>query len=171
MNLIGTQTLQTQRLTLRKLKPSDFDALYESGSFVGNREEARAGFETAINCYNDTEFHWVIEFRGQAVGRIKLWEVYIPYGFGQLGYDVSPECRNMGVMTEALKAVTEYLLKEVQFNRVYAMVRESNASSNRVLEKCGFVHEGIMRQHYGRQSGEGHENMHIWGLLQSDLNR
>ena len=73
-----------------------------------------------------------------------------------------------GLMTEAVKAVSEYLLKECEFNRVYCMVRESNHASNRVCEKAGMKHEGFLRNHWIQNDGS-YTNVHYWGLLSSDI--
>ena len=110
----------------------------------------------------------VIELDGEAVGRIKGWEVSPYNGYVQLGYDIAPEKRCQGLMTEAVGAVARYLLLEAEANRVYCSVREDNAASRRVCEKNGFRHEGVMRQHYARQDG-GYDDVYIYGLLRADL--
>ena len=113
-------------------------------------------------------FHWVIEHNGEAVGRIKGWEVNPYNGYVQLGYDIAPEKRCQGLMTEAVGAVARYLLLEAEANRVYCSVREKNVASRCVCEKNGFRHEGVMRQHYARQDG-GYDDVYIYGLLRADL--
>ena len=76
--------------------------------------------------------------------------------------------KGKGLMTEAVKAVSIYLLKECEFNRVYCMVRESNLASNRVCEKAGMKHEGFLRNHWIQGDGS-YTNVHYWGLLSSDI--
>ncbi len=82
-------------------------------------------------------FHWALEYRGKAVGRIKGWEMDPRNGFVQPGYDIGPAYRGKELMTEAVRAVCEYLLRERGCHRVYCMVRESNPASMRVCEKGG----------------------------------
>ncbi len=49
-------------------------------------------------------------------------------------------------MTAALKALTEYAFNEFNLTRVYALPFSQNASSARVLEKAGYVFEGVLRR-------------------------
>ena len=49
-------------------------------------------------------------------------------------------------MTDAVRAVSGHALSRLGFARVEAMVYEWNPASMRVLEKCGFLREGVMRK-------------------------
>lgn len=115
-------------------------------------------------------FHWVITLDGQVIGRVKGWEVSPYNGYLQLGYDLSPEHRGKGYMTEAVGAVIRYMLTEADANRVYCSVRERNMASRRVCEKNGMRHEGVLRQHYARQDG-GFDDVYLYGIVRSDLEK
>ena len=104
----------------------------------------------------------------EVIGRVKAWDVNPYNGYLQLGYDVGPEYRNQGYMTEAVSAVIWFLMMEADVNRVFCSVREGNVASRRVCEKCGMRHEGTMRQHYARQDG-GYDDVHIYGVLKNDV--
>ena len=49
-------------------------------------------------------------------------------------------------MTEALKAVMDFLFDEVGLNRVAACHDPNNPASGRVMEKAGMKYEGILRE-------------------------
>lgn len=49
-------------------------------------------------------------------------------------------------MTSALKTLTEYAFEEFNLTRVYALPFSSNASSAKVLEKAGYICEGVLRR-------------------------
>lgn len=169
MKLAGTQTLTTARLILRAPKPSDAEELVAAGSLAMSAEEAVKALEQmAAEAAKPFGFHWVITLNGQAVGRVKGWEVNPYNGYVQLGYDIAPACRGRGYMTEAVGAVIRYLLTTADANRVYCSVREGNIASRSVCEKNDMTHEGIMRQHYARQDG-GYDDVYIYGILKSDL--
>ena len=165
----GTQELSTQRLLLRKIKKEDAASLYSVGSLGSSLEEAVEIVENMMK-YNDDlySFHWVLEYQGKAVGRIKGWEIHPQHNYVQLGYDIGAPYRGLGLMTEAVQAVCRYLLKECEFNRVYCMVRESNPASMRVCEKAGLKHEGFLRKHWQEPDGS-YVNVHYYGMLSSDL--
>jgi len=65
----------------------------------------------------------------------------------EASYDLAKEYWGRGIMTEALKAVLKYAFEELKFNRIEAFAVPENIGSHKVLEKCGFQMEGILRQH------------------------
>jgi ribosomal-protein-alanine N-acetyltransferase len=62
-----------------------------------------------------------------------------------LGYWLSEELWGRGIMPEAVKLVTDYAFSQLGFIRIQASVYSVNPASMRVLEKAGYVKEGIMR--------------------------
>jgi ribosomal-protein-alanine N-acetyltransferase len=62
-----------------------------------------------------------------------------------LGYWLSEELWGRGIMPEAVKLVTEYAFTQLDFIRIQASVYSKNPASMHVLEKAGYVIEGIMR--------------------------
>ena len=171
MNPIGTKELFTSHLTLRKIRPSDAAELYAAGVLGASPEEAEATVANMIR-YNDDgmNFHWILEYEGRAVGRIKAWEVNPRDDFAQLGYDIGENYRSRGLMTEAVRAVCAFLLTEGGFNRVYCMVRETNLPSRRVCEKSGMTFEATLRRHF-RQPDGSYVDVRVYGILAGELPR
>ena len=66
----------------------------------------------------------------------------------ETSYALSPAYRGAGLMPEALGAVLRFGFAQAGFNRICAEVLAGNAASVRVLEKCGFRREGILRRRY-----------------------
>ena len=50
-----------------------------------------------------------------------------------------------GIMTAAVRAVTAYAFASLDLLRVFALPFSDNAASVRVLEKAGYVREGLLR--------------------------
>ena len=169
MKSIGTKELRTERLILRKMRNSDAEDLHRAGVMGETTEEAREIVERIMQ-YNDDPmtFHWVLEYQGAAVGRIKAWEVNPRDDYAQLGYDIGAAYRSMGLMTEAVKAVVKYLVQEAEMNRVYCLVRESNLPSIRVCEKAGMQREGKMRKHFKEPDGS-YVDVAVFGILRSEI--
>ncbi len=63
----------------------------------------------------------------------------------EVGYWLGEEFWGRGIATAALKAATAYALKAYKLNRVYALPFSENQASIRVLLKCGYRHEGVLR--------------------------
>lgn len=169
MNPIGARPIHTGRLLLRAPQQSDALPLVEARSLAMKLPEAQRAVDAmAAEAGKPFVFHWVITLDGTPIGRIKAWEVDPYNGYCQLGYDVGPDYRGQGFMTEAVGAVLRYLLRDAGAHRVYCSVRECNTASRRVCEKNGMRHEGVLRQHYARQDG-GYDDVHIYGILQNEM--
>ena len=67
-------------------------------------------------------------------------------GVVEIGYSLAKWKWNQGYMTEALEKVIEYTFETMDVNRIEAMHEPENPASGRVMEKCGFKKEGLLRQ-------------------------
>lgn len=63
-----------------------------------------------------------------------------------LGYVMARDWWGRGLATEAVVAVSRWLLKQPPIHRVWAVCDFENAASARVLEKAGFQLEGTLRR-------------------------
>ena len=63
----------------------------------------------------------------------------------ELGYWLAEPFWGRGIMTGAVCAFTEYAFREFSLNRIYAEPFAHNLASVRVLEKAGFLREGVLR--------------------------
>ncbi|MFC1532548.1 GNAT family N-acetyltransferase [Thermodesulfobacteriota bacterium] len=68
-----------------------------------------------------------------------LHDVY--FQVGGVGYWLSEEYWNHGIMTKAVMAFTEYAFNRYDLIRIFAYVFETNPASARVLEKAGYSFE------------------------------
>lgn len=59
-----------------------------------------------------------------------------------LGYNLAEDAQGHGFMTEAVRAVVEFVFTEWKLHRVAAAYMPRNARSGAVLERCGFRIEG-----------------------------
>lgn len=64
----------------------------------------------------------------------------------EIGYWLGQRFWNRGIMTAAVRAVTEYGFKQFSLTRVYAVPYATNVASHRVLEKAGYTREGVLRR-------------------------
>jgi len=88
--------------------------------------------------------HWAIEVDRQAVGGIG---VILGEGIyaksAHFGYWLGEEYWGRGIMTQAVKVVAPYAMSHFGLVRLDSPVFAWNPASMRVLEKCGFVKEGV----------------------------
>jgi RimJ/RimL family protein N-acetyltransferase len=90
---------------------------------------------------------WAIEVDGEAAGGISLERQGDVYSHtAHLGYWLGEAYWGRGVMTAAVRGVSDYAFDVRRFVRLEAPVFAWNPASMRVLEKCGYVREGVMRK-------------------------
>ena len=160
MNKTGTQSLETDRLILRRFTIEDADDMYNNWasdskvtefltwSAHQNVDFTRELLKYWINNYEDGGyFNWVIELRenGQAIGDISVVKLDERIEAAEIGYCMCRSYWGRGIMAEALKAVMDYLFDVAGLNRVAACHDANNAKSGRVMEKAGMKLEGTLR--------------------------
>lgn len=60
----------------------------------------------------------------------------------EIAYFISEEYCNNGYITEAAKAMTEWVFSSLEVAYLIAIVELDNFSSQKVVEKCGFIKHG-----------------------------
>lgn len=71
-----------------------------------------------------------------------------------IGYSLAFDCWGKGIMTEAVEAVLVYGFDLLNLSIITATCYPDNPASAKVLEKCGFVYEGTLRQAQIRFDGK-----------------
>jgi len=91
---------------------------------------------------------WLVNEKssGQLLGAVRINSIEKKARCGVIGYELHPEFWNSGFATEALRAVVVCAHSTLSLNRLEAWTVVGNKASDRVLEKNGFVHEGIQRE-------------------------
>ena len=83
---------------------------------------------------------------GKVVGNISIEQKADVYcKDGEIGYLLLTEYWSKGIMTEAVRQICEIAFLELDIIRITGLVYTPNATSRRVLEKNGFVQEGLQR--------------------------
>lgn len=86
---------------------------------------------------------------GLLIGGIGFSRVYGKYSHkDEMGYWLGAPFRGLGIMTDVVAKVCEIGFTEYNLLRIEAPVFEFNTASGRVLEKNGFVAEGVLRSYF-----------------------
>lgn len=107
---------------------------------------------------------------GDLIGRIRLSGVERgAFQGGNVGYFIDREHAGRGLMTEAVGLLVDHAFGDLNLHRVEAGVMPRNAASIRVLEKNGFLREGLARR-YLRIDGAW-EDHHLYAITREDWER
>jgi RimJ/RimL family protein N-acetyltransferase len=88
---------------------------------------------------------WAIVVDDAAVGCVGLEPLTdVHAGTTHIGYWLGEPYWGRGIMTAAVQAIAGHAFSPLGFKRIETPVFAWNPASMRVLEKCGFVREGVM---------------------------
>jgi RimJ/RimL family protein N-acetyltransferase len=147
---VGDAVLETDRLTLRELEPSDVDELSEVLSdpwtmrfyrHPFSREEVGGWIERWQHSYRDNGFGlWGLELRGDGrlVGDTGLSIQHVDgEDLVEVGWHVHREYQRRGLATEAAIAAVSHGFGPLGLGRIISLIRPENQPSWRVAEKLG----------------------------------
>ena len=181
MRHLGTQTIETERLILRKARPEDARALFDNWAsdervtefmtwqHYAKPEEAEWRISYLLSQYaNDNFYEWHIELKeiGQPIGSIGAVHVDDNVRLAHIGYCMGCRWWGQGIMPEALAAVIQFFFEQVGVNRVEACHDVDNPKSGRVMQKCGMTYEGTLRQ--SGWNNRGINDRAIYGILREE---
>lgn len=167
--------IKTERLLLRAVSGMDAPQVFR---FYSHAEVMQFRGEPVFQSVSQAEkliFHWRkifgqengirwgIEFRqtGKLIGTLGFKQIQHQHLRADLGYELDPSWWNRGIMTEAVKAVTDFGFEKLGLHSVEANITPGHIASQRVLEKLGFRNEAHYRENYFY---EGWWDSGIWSL-------
>lgn len=83
---------------------------------------------------------------GEMIGAIGIMRIDWPNRKAEFGYWLDKSHWGKGLAQEAVRLFLKFAFDTLKIVRLYAHVFAPNAASHKVLLKCGFTHEGILRQ-------------------------
>ena len=161
--------IETERLILRRYKETDIDMQYEVltddrlAQYIKfpnlTKEEELECIKKWIEEADDSKYEkWVITLKDDntPIGNISVNGIEKKHNYCNVGYVILYDYWGNGYASEALKAVSDYLL-ESGYYLVECSCNELNKQSSRVMEKAGFKKDGYIANrrlnHDGTYSG------------------
>lgn len=182
MKNCGTQRIETDRLILRRYKIEDADAMYKnwaSDSEVTkfltwqphpSVEVSRGIIENWLKEYSDKKYYqWAIVLKdngNEPIGDISVVHMNEDISMVHIGYCLGRAWWRRGIMSEALKAVMDFMFDTVEVNRVEARHDPRNPNSGKVMQKCGMKYEGTLRS--ADRNNQGICDACYYALLRSE---
>ncbi len=177
--------LETDRLILREWEErdaSDLFAFYSKEHVLRytpirphlSEADSRATIVRFRNRYREQNsgIVWAIEQKesGKVIGETAVNKWYINDRRAEIGYSFSPDVWGQGIASEAVARIIHYLFDEFSqcvMNRLEAVTDPENTASIKLLQKVGFLQEGLLREREF-EKGKFIDSV-MFGLLRSDL--
>ena len=172
--------IETERLQLRPFNLEDAPTVQ---TLVSEREIAKTTARIPHPYPTDGAIKWIeshsaLQAQGQelvlaivlkdshqVVGTVGLVGVDLPH-LAEIGYWVGLPYWRKGFATEAVKGLCEFGFEELGLHRIFAKAMTRNPASRKVLEKCGFRHEGLLRSSLYKWGA--YEDVDVFGLLKDE---
>ncbi|HEV8441010.1 MAG TPA: GNAT family N-acetyltransferase [Methylomirabilota bacterium] len=148
--------LETERLWLRRLRPSDEPELIRLDSdadvmrYVGSPPGIRPHEETVdrarqrIRADHGPHGWWLVQGKHDRAFHGLALLLPMPDGDDiELGYRLARASWGQGIATEAASALVEYAFGALVLPRLVAVLYPQNRASRRVLDKLSFVEDGL----------------------------
>ncbi|MGD6962344.1 GNAT family N-acetyltransferase [Fictibacillus phosphorivorans] len=182
IKFLGTPTLETDRLILRRIVLEDAESIFDhwlsdervmdnliKGAHKSLSETIERVKEVVSN-YDSQEFcYWGMELKenGKLIGAIDLFNFDQLTENCEVGYLMGYQWWNKGYGTEALKTVIEFGLRDMNIHKISAAHNTDNPASGRIMEKVGMEQEGTIK-HMIRNAKNHYKDCAVYGLLQED---
>lgn len=144
-------------LSLRQLERADLDAWYaylsnpdvvrHTSWNLRSRDDLLPLFDNIESADRDSIRRLAIvdTASGALAGTIGLHTVSTANRSAEIAYDLAPPHWGRGIASALCEAVTAWAFADGGFMRIQGVVLTSNAGSARVLQKCGYRYEGLLR--------------------------
>ncbi len=153
--------LETERLYLRELCPTDFSALCKilqdkdvmyAYEHAFSDAEVTAWLRNQLRRYRENGFGlWAVILKENAelIGQCGLTlQPVLQENVLEIGYLFQKAYWHKGYATEAAAGCKKYAFETLHAEEVYSIIRENNYPSQRVAERNGMTAKGRLIKHY-----------------------
>jgi len=173
--------IETSRLILRKITKEDASDMLK---YLSDKEVVApmglAPFQTETDvwdeinwyksiCDEGTGIRWGITLKdsGIVIGSCGFLNMHTKHHRAEIGYELHQAHWGKGITSEALEAVVKYGFHHYQLERIEALIEPANLRSQKLVEKQGFIREGLLR-HYEFTCGK-FDDLYMYSIIKGDL--
>lgn len=179
MNDFIEKFLTGERMKLRPVTEEDYEQFYAIEGAVGNQllmnddipfpptKEDLLKFLNGVKEDQDANLFGIeLTASGQFIGTIAVYGVNWKNSTCQIGVALGADFQGKGYGTEAMRLLVDFIFSYMHINKVKLQVFSYNEQAIASYKKCGFTHEGTLREELFR-FGTFHD-VHCMGLLRKD---
>ncbi|MDE5756485.1 MAG: GNAT family N-acetyltransferase [Clostridia bacterium] len=181
MNHLGTQTIETKRLILRKYKDGEEKYVYKNWASDDEVTKyltwqthkdvsvSKEWIDFLKSNYDRKDFYeWTIVLKeiDEPIGSISVVELKENINAVHIGYCIGRKWWHQGITSEALSALIDFFFDKVGVDRIESRHDPRNVNSGKVMQKCGMKYEGTMRK--ADVNNQGICDCAYYAILKSD---
>lgn len=169
-----TELFTTERLTVRKFQPSDWEDLAEiltdpEVTYFEPYETftKEACVQEAIHFSESDEFFAVVSNK-KVIGKI----YFSDKGFGsfEIGYTFNGKYQGMGFACESIKGMMNYAFYTLGVRRIFAEINTRNKKSIRLAERLRMRREAEHKEMFPRKEDVNiYDDFYVYALLKKRL--
>jgi len=159
---VGTQTLETERLILRKFELSDAELVYKnwtsdplvtkhlSWDVHKSLDDTIKYVNYICELYNKEYcFDWIVVLKetNEPIGEISSVKTSKKHSLIELGYCYGSKYWNKGYATEVLQIVIKYLRETAKVEKITACHLSINPASGKVMKKAGMIYDATLKEY------------------------
>lgn len=130
------------------------DNLRDGLPYPYTESDALDFIDAMLEADENSTFPFAITLDDRVIGSIGVFRLdNIHYRSAEMGYYLKEEYWGRGYMTDAVRQTVRYVFDNTDIIRIFAEPFSKNTASCRVLEKAGFVCEGVLRSN-AEKNGE-----------------
>jgi ribosomal-protein-alanine N-acetyltransferase len=183
MKHLGTCTLNTNRLILRRFREDDAQMMFDNWAHDpevtryltwpphDSAETSKYVLSDWISRYAELDFYvWAITSKQDGdmpIGSISVVHKSDGIEMVHIGYCIGRAWWGNGITSEALDALIRFFFNEVRINRIEARHDPRNPNSGKVMRKCGMKYEGTMRE--SDRNNQGVCDAAMYAILAKDF--
>lgn len=123
------------------------DTLRDGLPYPYTVQDANEYLEHMLSISGHHLLFWAVTLEDRAIGSISVQpQDNIHRLTGEIGYALAQPYWGQGIMSKAVREVTDIVFAATNLVRIFGMPFESNIASRRVLEHAGFEKEGLLRK-------------------------
>lgn len=174
-------TLKTQRLILRPMLESDFEAYCDYGMDaevmkyirpIGTKKEVHEAFTGFQKDWDGAEGQWMalaVEFEetGDLIGDVGFRYKSKEHQHIEIGYKFNQTFHGKGYGSEAMDALIAHINQHWKFHKLVAYCDVRNTASYKLMQRYGMKQEGLFKEHF-KFEDEWQDEL-AYGVLKKDL--
>jgi RimJ/RimL family protein N-acetyltransferase len=151
LEYLDFETIKLYRGELPLPPPLDYEAKWAAEEYKPN-----------------SQYDWAIETIDGAhyIGGCGYARIDWPSRVAEINIFIGKPWRTQGYGREAVGLLLDFMFKQMNLNKVFLKTWTFNPAAVRCYERCGFVHEGRLRQQIFRD-GDYHDQI-VMGLLRQE---